>query len=366
MTDYRNDHRVVMTLDAGGTNFVFSAIKGCKEIVEPFSIPSNAHDLDLCLKGMINGFRHVQEKIDEKPVAISFAFPGPSYYKDGIIGDLGNLPAFRGGVALGPMLSEMFGVPVYINNDGDLYAYGEAIFGFLPWINDRLEAAGSPKRFHNLLGITLGTGFGAGIVRNGRLYIGDNGNASEVWVMSNKYFPDINIEEMISIRAVRRIYAELMGIPKEEAPTPKDIYSYGVGHAGREHDAALEAYRLMGRSLGDALANIMTITDSVAVIGGGVAGARALFMPVVLEEMRSKHTSISVPRICQTIYDLDNEAELNKFLQGDIRTVTVPFTGKQVSFDAATRLGIGFSRIGTSKAISVGAYAFALCSLDNQ
>ena len=37
------------------------------------------------------------------PVAISFAFPGPADYPAGIIGDLANLPAFRGGVALGPM-----------------------------------------------------------------------------------------------------------------------------------------------------------------------------------------------------------------------------------------------------------------------
>lgn len=364
MTDYKNDHRAVMTLDAGGTNFVFSAIKGCKEIVEPFSIPSNAHNLDLCLNGMIEGFKHVKESLEDAPVAISFAFPGPSYYSDGVIGDLGNLPAFRGGVALGPMLSEIFGLPVFINNDGDLYAYGEAIFGFLPWVNDRLEAAGSPRRFRNLVGVTLGTGFGGGIVHDGNLYIGDNGIASEVWNMSNKYFPDINIEEMISIRAVRRIYAEIMGIDPAEAPTPKDIYSYGVGSEGRKRDSALEAYRLMGRSLGDALANIMTITDSVAVIGGGVSGARALFMPAVLDEMRSKFSASGVSRISQKVYDLDSEAELNEFLKGDIRTVKVPFSDKTVSYDAASRLGIGFSRIGTSKAISVGAYAFALNALD--
>jgi glucokinase len=65
-------------------------------------------------------------------VAISFAFPGPSDYPRGIIGDLGNLPCFRGGVALGPMLEDTFEIPVFINNDGDLFAYGEAIGGFLP------------------------------------------------------------------------------------------------------------------------------------------------------------------------------------------------------------------------------------------
>ena len=52
----------------------------------------------------------------------SFAFPGPADYPAGIIGDLAEYPAFRGGVALGPMLAERFGLPTFINNDGDLFA----------------------------------------------------------------------------------------------------------------------------------------------------------------------------------------------------------------------------------------------------
>ena len=68
----------------------------------------------------------------QPPVAISFAFPGPADYPAGIIGDMSNMPAFRGGVALGPILEDQFGIPVFINNDGDLFVYGEAIAGFLP------------------------------------------------------------------------------------------------------------------------------------------------------------------------------------------------------------------------------------------
>ena len=83
----------------------------------------------------------------EKPVAISFAFPGPADYPNGIIGGyLPNLPSLRDGVALGPFLEEKFGVPVFINNDGDLYAYGEALGGVLPQVNAKLEYLGSSKR----------------------------------------------------------------------------------------------------------------------------------------------------------------------------------------------------------------------------
>ena len=141
------DNRVVLTLDAGGTNFVFNAMQGGKTLVEPIKKSANGDNLELCLKTMLDGFKEVKKQLSVEPVAISFAFPGPADYPNGIIGDLGNLPAFRGGVALGPMLEHHFGIPVFIQNDGDLYAYGEALGGILPEINGQLEAQNNPKRY---------------------------------------------------------------------------------------------------------------------------------------------------------------------------------------------------------------------------
>ena len=178
-----------MTLDAGGTNFRFSAMRGNKPVTKTVAMPSNGDNLDRCLANIVEGFARVKQQCPQPPAAISFAFPGPADYPNGIIGDLGNLPGFRGGVALGPMLEEKFGIPVFINNDGDLFVYGEAIAGFLPYVNGLLEKAGSPKRYHNLFGVTLGTGFGGGIVRNGELFIGDNSMAGEVWLLRNKLHP---------------------------------------------------------------------------------------------------------------------------------------------------------------------------------
>ena len=73
---YHFDNRIVVTLDAGGTNLVFSAMRGCEFIVDPVTIPSRADSLDLCLQAMVNGFKTIIDLLDEKPVAISFAFPG--------------------------------------------------------------------------------------------------------------------------------------------------------------------------------------------------------------------------------------------------------------------------------------------------
>src|SRR5689334_16366881 len=149
----------VMTLDAGGTNFVFSARQGQEAVVKSFSLPAYADDLERSLANVIEGFGRVRSQLASPPAAISFAFPGPADYPKGVITAPGNLTAYRN-VPLGPILEDSFGIPVFINNDGDLFAYGEATAGLLPWVNGLLEKAGSPKRFHNLLGVTLGTGFG--------------------------------------------------------------------------------------------------------------------------------------------------------------------------------------------------------------
>jgi len=119
------------------------------------------------------------------------------------------------------MLEAKFGIPVFINNDGDLFVYGEAIAGLLPYVNGLLKKAGSPKRYRNLFGVTLGTGFGGGIVRDGELFTGDNSMAGEVWLLRSKLLPECNAEESASIRAVRRTYAEKAGIAFDKVPEPK-------------------------------------------------------------------------------------------------------------------------------------------------
>ena len=217
MPDYAADDRVVLTLDAGGTNFVFCAMAGNTPVTDPITLPSRAHDLDASLGTLADGFERTRVAAPRPPVAISFAFPGPCDYARGIVVAPPNLTAYRN-VALGPMLEDRFGLPVFINNDGDLFAMGEAVAGLLPHVNTLLERAGSPKRYQNLVGFTIGTGFGCGIVHEGRLFTGDNSLGGEVWLLRNKLVPDTNVEEGVSIRAVRRFYAAAAGLAAGDAP----------------------------------------------------------------------------------------------------------------------------------------------------
>ena len=296
---YINDERIVMTLDAGGTNFVFSAVQANEEIIEPVYLPSNATDLEKCLETITRGFSRVKDMIPAEPAAISFAFPGPTDYPAGIIGNLTNLPAFRGGVALGPMLEEQFKIPVYLNNDGDLFVYGEAIAGFLPYLNNLLEEKDSPKRYRNLFGVTLGTGFGGGIVYDGQLYLGDNSAAAEIWCLRNKLHPDSFAEEGASIRAVQRVYMNKSGLAENDPPSPKNIFEIGTGKKEGNRQAALEAFKALGVVVGDALANSITLLDAPIVIGGGLVGAASLFLPALVDEMNSHLLNMDGEKISQ-------------------------------------------------------------------
>ncbi|MES2475739.1 MAG: ROK family protein [Verrucomicrobiota bacterium] len=366
-TKLAEDSRIVMTLDAGGTNFKFSAIRGNVAVAEPFSVPSNADDLDRCLATLRAGFAKVRQGLPDAPVAISFSFPGPTDYARGIIGDLGNLPCFRGGVPLGPMLAAEFGVPVYINNDGDLFTYGEALAGFLPHINSLLEKAGSPKRYKNLFGVTLGTGLGGGIVRDGTLFGGDNICAGEIWQMRNKRHPAMNAEEGACIRAVKRSYAELTGTAFGDSPDPKTLFEIGNGHATGDRAAAVEAFRRLGETVGDVVSLTTTLLDGLTVIGGGVSGAWPLFLPAVVAEMNSSYADPKggkFPRLAQAAFNLEDPEQLATFLQGDRREITVPGTGEILAYDPLPRVGVGMSRLGTSEAVAIGAYAYALDQLD--
>ncbi len=367
--NFNQDERIVLTLDAGGTNFVFSAFQANKQIIKEITLPSNANDLEKCLSTIIEGFTSIKNKLSVKPSAISFAFPGPADYPNGIIGDLQNLPAFKGGIALGPMLEEKFQLPVFINNDGDLFAYGEAIGGYLDYINNLLQKFGNPKRYKNLLGLTLGTGFGAGIVSQGNLFRGDNSIAAEIWLLRDKLNSKMNIEEHVSIRGIKKIYSREAGINIKEVPEPKDIYAICKGEKEGNKNAALKAFREFGEAAGDAIANAVTLVDGLVVIGGGLSGAAGVFLPYLISEMKGNFINwegVEYRRLSADVYNLENENELNTFLQSTAKEITVHGTGKKVKYDSQMKIGVGISRLGTSKAVSIGAYAFALHSLDKK
>jgi len=358
--------RTILVLDAGGTNLVFKAVRNGSILEQTISLPSASDNLEELLLKIVQGFKKINEANSGNASAISFCFPGPADYQNGIIGNLQNLPLFRGGVALKQMLENEFRIPVFINNDGDLFTLGEAIGGILPEVNKKLAEAGVQKQYRNLLGVTLGTGFGSGIVSFGRLFTGDNSAGAEINRMVNPFNWNTSIEEVLTIRGIKKLFAEEANIKFEESPEPFEIYKVGLGNKKGNQQAALAAWEKFGIVLADAIANANTLIDGIAVIGGGLSGAYPLFLPKTIEMLNRKFTRADggqFPRMEVSAYNYEDDKDVLQFLHFDQKMIRVPFSNETIPFYDEKKTVVGISRLGTSEAVAIGAYALAINKL---
>ena len=369
MTDPKNDKRIVLSLDAGGTNLAFSAVQGNEQATIPFTLPAVTDDIEKCMATIIQGFDMIKGQLDKPVHAISFAFPGPADYHKGIIGDLPNFPAFMGGVPLASILEETFHMPVFINNDGNLFAYGEALTGYLPELNQKLKAKGSKKTFENLIGLTLGTGFGSGVALSGNLHLGDSSGGTEIHNTLNKLNPNWNAEESVSTRAIQRVYAEEAALDFNNKLMPKDIFNIATEKADGNKQAAQKAFEKYGEGLGNSIANIITIIDGIVVLGGGIIASWNLFAPAMFKELNRSYETFrgqKTNRLSVKVFNLEDESTFDEFAKGNATELKIPNSKKTITYDNMPRTGVGISKLGANKATMLGAYAYALQQLDSK
>lgn len=364
----QNDQRIILSLDAGGTNLVFSAMQAGKMIGGEIILPAKVQSLDEFLDRVTNGFEQVKE-IGGRADAISFAFPGPADYPKGIIGDLENLPVFRGGIALGPYLERKFNIPVFINNDGDLFTLGEAIGGFLPLINAELEKNNNPKQYQQLIGATFGTGFGGGLITQHEIITGDNSAGGEINRMGNILYPEYSAEESVSIRGIKRVFARESDISMENCPEPFEIYKIAKGEKEGHQEAAIKSFKELAIVAADSLANTISLFDAPVVIGGGLSGAHDLILPTLVEELNKTLKTAngnSLHRMEVFAYNWNHPKCYQDFVTNSSIKIQIPGSVDEIHYDPIKKVTIGVSQLGTGGAVALGAYAFAIQKLDEQ
>ena len=206
------------------------------------------------------------------------------------------------------------------------------------------------------------------MVIGGQLLIGDNSVGGEAHLLRNKLDPTLFAEEGACIRAVRRVYAEQAEVASDEIPEPREIAEIAHGWAAGNPAAAREAFRRLGDVAGDALAQALAMIDGLAVIGGGIAGAHALFMPALVEAMNTPYRRPGggrQNRLIARAFNLEDDVQREEFTRRRTREIEVPGGGgARVEYDPLPRTAVGVSRLGTSEAVAIGAYAFALQKLD--
>ena len=194
-------------------------------------------------------------ELDTDTVAgVGISCPGPLDSERGIVLDTPNLKLLQN-VNLKEEIESRCSVPVYIENDANLFTLGE-------WKVD-----GNKDGIFG--GVTLGTGLGFGLVINGSLYRGAHGLAMEYAISP---VDNGNWESDISINAIKRICREMMG----EKLEPSQIYEL----ANQGDRKAIKIWETFGTNLGRALSHFINMLDPHRIsIGGGVSGAFNYFEP---------------------------------------------------------------------------------------
>jgi glucokinase len=114
------------------------------------------------------------------------------------------------------------------------------------------------------------------------------------------------------------------------------------------------------------LGQSLTLIDGLAVIGGGLSAAHAHFLPAVLAELNGHFRAPDGSRRARlgaVAFNLEDPAELDRFVAGDRSVLTVPGSGRTLAYDRSPRVGVGLSVLGTSQAIAIGAYRVAMQAL---
>lgn len=177
--------------------------------------------------------------------------------KHGIVINPTNIPSWHK-VHLKDILEEQFNVPVYINNDANCFALGEKYFGVA-------------KDYENIAGITIATGFGVGIIINGKLYSGRNAGAGEFCSIP---YRDHDYEYYCSTK----YFEEKYGLKNEIL----------LARAKKKDKIALAIYELFGMDLGNAIKTIMYALDPDAIVIGGImAEAYDFYKEAMLKTVNS-------------------------------------------------------------------------------
>lgn len=227
--------KTIIGIDMGGTNIVLGRVeKDQFDKCKSFDISAQGTK-EIILEEIVNAIYSV---FDDNVAGIGIGVPSLVDVNKGIVYNVQNIPSWEE-VHLKDILEEQFGIPVYVNNDANCFTIGEKYFG-------------KGKRLSNIVGLTLGTGLGAGIIINHRLYSGTNCGAGEFGSIPYK---DQIFEYYCSGQFFKNVYNIEGSIVFENAK---------LGDT-----KALKIFEVFGYNLGDAIQTILFSVDPEAIILGG-------------------------------------------------------------------------------------------------
>ncbi len=236
--------KTIVGVFLGGKNLVAGRVKGGKiEQLSNLIIDNKAPEEDV----LADVITSIQEVITDDVEGIGIGVPSVVDTTRGIVYKVTNIPSWIE-VHLKDIIEEKFNRKVLINNDANCFAVGEKHFG-------------KAQSYRNIVGLTIGTGMGAGIIVDNKLYFGANCGAGEFCSIP---YREANYEYYCSTRYFEEKYGIKSDILLERAEQGDKV--------------ALAIYEQFGFDLGNAIKTILFAVDpDIIVIGGRITKAYPFF-----------------------------------------------------------------------------------------
>jgi glucokinase len=270
------DKRII-GIDLGATNIRGAVVTGnaLSEIVS-----ARIHS-DGSVEEVLNDiYQVVDTLIDGNIAAIGIGVPSVVDVAEGIVYDVQYIPSWVE-VPLKKFMEARYHVPVFVNNDANCFAVGEFHFG-------------KGKGVDSMIGLTLGTGLGAGVIINNKLYAGYNCGAGEFGLFN---YMDNILEFYCSGSFFQNVY-QLDGVQVFE-------------DAKKGNARALELYHELGTHIGHAIKMVMYSYDpQLIILGGSVRDAYDFFRENMWKEIKTFAYTKSAERITIEVSALQNSGIL--------------------------------------------------------
>lgn len=269
--------KTILGIDLGATNIRAGLVRGSEmERLSARKIRSTG-TVEEVLEDI---FAVTDELVMDGLAGIGIGVPSVVDVEQGIVYDVQYIPSWKE-VPLKQLMEERYGLPVFVNNDANCFALGEYYFG-------------KGKGSDHMIGLAIGTGIGAGIIINRRLYAGPNCGAGEFGMVE---YLDQCYEYYGSGQFFQNVYNTDGQVVFERA---------GLGDA-----QALQWYAEMGTHLGNAIKMIMyTYDPSLIIFGGSVRHAYPYFREAMWARIRTFAFTRSIDRLRIELSELKNSGIL--------------------------------------------------------
>jgi len=265
--------KLYLGIDIGGTSIVAARFSE-NEMLEKREVPTGAdRPAGQIMESLYEAIALV---LTDEVVGIGIGMPGFMNAETGEIMQINNIPSFNG-YAIKPRVEERFNLPTFQNNDANCFALGETYYG-------------AGKKYTNLVGVTLGTGLGGGIILNRRIHTGLMGGAGELGCVP---FHGGISEDICSAALFKNKYKT----------TGTELYK----KAKSGDQAALAVFDELAHNIGELFRIVMYVLAPEAfIVGGSVANSWDLLE----KPLRDEVNNFLVPMISKNVdlvrAELDN------------------------------------------------------------